>query len=97
MEIINYNISLLGLHSITATAIDYKECKVPSIPRRGLDCLCCQYLLDYPVLVHKEVILRHWEHFKLNILYSCNPECYPLTTLNTANAHTILALSVVIK
>ena len=27
----------------------------------------CQYLLDYPVLLYKEVMLRHWEHFKSNI------------------------------
>ena len=25
------------------------------------------YWISYPVLVHKEVMLRHWEHFKLNI------------------------------
>ena len=27
----------------------------------------CQYLLNYQVLIHKEVTLCHWEHSKLNI------------------------------
>ena len=25
------------------------------------------YWISYPVLVHKEVMLHHWEHFKLSI------------------------------
>ena len=32
-------------------------------------------------------MLRHWEHFRLNILYLCHPEYYPLTTLDAANTH----------
>ena len=54
-------ISLLGLRSITATAKGYKGRKAPSI-RRSPDHPCCQYSLDYLVLVHKEVMLCHWEN-----------------------------------
>ena len=87
----------LGLRSITATAIDYKKRKSPSI-WRSLYHLMLPVSIGLPDFRSQRSYAPSWEYFKLIIfIYMCHPECYPLTTFNTTNTRTILMPHMMIK
>ena len=47
------------------------------------------YLLDYPVLFHKKVVVCHWEHSKHFYILWHPQHWYHLTTLDTANVRSL--------
>ena len=55
---------------------------------RSLDYLCCQYLLDYLIIIHKEVMLHHWEHFNLYVfIFMSSRVLFPHHTWHCKRTH----------